>query len=108
MGMLLITVGQIRETGRAALGRYAEGVMPLIRAAGGEVVGRGSPQETVVGDGSGRPDLVALIRFPDAETIRQFLGSAAYQAQVRHRDEAFSELRSYIAADLLDESAGRP
>jgi uncharacterized protein (DUF1330 family) len=107
MSMLLITIGRLRESGGAALERYAEGVVPLIGAAGGEVVGRGIPQETVVGDDGGRPDLVALIRFPDADAIRQFLGSAAYRAQVRHRDEAFAELRSYIAADLLEGPPGR-
>ena len=73
MSMLLITVGRLRNGGMAALERYGEGVIPLISAAGGEVVGRGSPQETVVGDDSGRPDLVALIRFPNADAIHQFL-----------------------------------
>jgi|KBSMisStaDraftv2_1062788.scaffolds.fasta_scaffold00043_43 uncharacterized protein (DUF1330 family) len=102
MGMLLITVGRLRDGGMAALERYGEAVIPLISAAGGEVVGRGCPQETVVGDDRRRPDLIALIRFPDAATIRQFLESAEYRAQVRHRDGAFVELHSYIAADLLE------
>ena len=102
MSMLLITVGRLRDGGMPALDRYGEAVIPLISAAGGEVVGRGSPQETVVGDDSGRPDLVVLIRFPNAGTIRQFFESAEYRAQVRHRDEAFVELHSYIAADLLE------
>jgi len=43
------------------------------------------------------PPRIALIRFPDADTIRQFLESAEYRAQVRHRDEVFVELHSYIA-----------
>jgi uncharacterized protein (DUF1330 family) len=108
MSMLLITVGRLRNGGMAALERYGEGVIPLISAAGGEVVGRGSPQETVVGDDSGRPDLVALIRFPNADAIHQFLESAEYQMQVPHRDEAFVELHSYIAADLREEQQARP
>ena len=103
MSMLLITIGRLRDGGKAALERYGEAVIPLISAAGGEVVGRGNPQETVVGDDDrGRPDLIALIRFPNADTIRQFLASAEYLAQMRHRDEAFVELHSYIAADLLE------
>src|SRR6185295_12848938 len=75
MSMLLITIGRLRDGGKAALERYGEAVIPLISAAGGEVVGRGNPQETVVGDDRGRPDLIALIRFPNADTIRQFLAS---------------------------------
>ena len=107
MSMLLITIGRLRDGGKAALERYGEAVIPLISAAGGEVVGRGNPQETVVGDDRGRPDLIALIRFPNADTIRQFLASAEYRAQMRHRYEAFVELHSYIAADLLEVHSAR-
>jgi hypothetical protein len=32
---------------------------------------------------------------------RQFLESAECRAQMRHRDAAFVELHSYIAADVL-------
>ena len=41
------------------------------------------------------------MRFPNAEAIRGFLESQAYQAHVRFRNEAFEELRSYIADDLM-------
>lgn len=41
----------------------------------------------------------ALDRYGEAV---EFLESAEYRAQVRHRDEAFVELHSYIAADLLE------
>lgn len=101
MSMLLITVARLRPDGDAALGRYAAGVVPLVAAAGGEVLGRGRPQETVVGDRDGQPDLVAVIRFPSADAIRRFLGSAEYQANIPHRDQAFEDVRSYIAADLM-------
>ena len=41
------------------------------------------------------------MRFPNTEAIRGFLESQAYQAHVRFRNEAFEELRSYIAEDLI-------
>ena len=100
MSALLITVGRFRKGGDEALRRYASGVIPLIRAAGGEVVSRGRPLETVVGDAGTRPDLVAVMRFPDAEAIRGFLDSHAYRANVTYRNEAFEDIRSYIADDL--------
>jgi uncharacterized protein (DUF1330 family) len=101
MSALLITVGRFRKNGDKALQQYVTGVVPLIAAARGEVVSRGRPLETVVGAPGKRPDLVAVMRFPNAEAIRGFLESQAYQAYVRFRNEAFEELRSYIADDLM-------
>ena len=103
MSALLITIGSLRAGGQAALERYAVGVMPIIAAAGGQVISRGRPTETVVTDGheSGRPDLVAIIRFSSANAIRTFLGSTEYQAYVGDRESAFEQLHSYIADDLI-------
>lgn len=102
MSALLITIGRLRADGHAALERYARGVMPIIASAGGEVVSRGRPTETVVGDGEdGQPDLVAVIRFSTADAIRAFLTSAQYQAHIDDRQAAFAEVRSYIADDLM-------
>jgi uncharacterized protein (DUF1330 family) len=103
--MLLITVGHVHEGGMAALAQYAEGVLPLIAAAGGEVVVRGRPEETLVGSVNRHPDLVAVIRFPDAEAIRRFLASDAYHEYVRYRDAAFAELHSYLASELFEETS---
>ena len=105
MSVLLITIGRFRKNGDAALRQYVAGVVPLITAAGAEVVSRGRPQDTVVGDPSGRPDLVAVMRFPDAEAIRRFLESHAYRAQLSFRNEAFEDVRSYIADDLMAASS---
>jgi len=101
MSALLITVGRLRKDGNEALRQYAAGVLPLIEAAGGEVVSRGRPQETVVGDPGARPDLVAVMRFPDAAAIRGLLESHAYQVHVGFRNQAFEDVRSYIADDLM-------
>ncbi len=101
MGALLITIGRRRRDGGDALERYAAGVIGVIGAAGGEVVSRGSPTETVVGSDEGRPDLVAVIRFPSAEAIRSFLASADYRRYLPDRDRAFRDLHSYIASDLM-------
>lgn len=101
MSALLITIGRFRAGGDDALDRYVAGVVPLIAAAGGEVVTRGALQETVVGDHDRRPDLVAIMRFPSADAIRAFLDSPEYRAHVGFRHDAFEDLHSYIAADLM-------
>ena len=101
MSVLFITIGRFRQGGEDALRQYVAGVVPLISAAGGEVVSRGRPQDTLVGDRSGQPDLVAVMRFPNAGAIRGFLESHAYRAHVSFRNEAFEDVRSYIAEDLM-------
>ena len=108
MSALLITIGRFRKDADEALQQYVSGVVPLIAAAGGEVVSRGRPQETVVGDAGKQPDLVAVMRFPDAGAIRGFLESQAYQAQVGFRNEAFTDVRSYIADDLMAAPSDAP
>jgi len=94
MTAVLITIGRVATDGQDALEQYAKGTLPLIQAAGGTVVSRLRVTDTVVGDSSNSPDLVAVIRFEGADTIRHFLNSEEYRRQVPHRDMAFSELRS--------------
>jgi uncharacterized protein (DUF1330 family) len=101
MSMLLITIGRFRPNGAAALERYAAGVIPLIAAADGAVITRGRLEETVVGDRDGQPDLIAVMRFPSADAIRRFIDSAEYRACVGDRNQAFEDVRSYIASDLI-------
>lgn len=108
MSALLITVGRFRRDGEEALRHYVSGVVPLIAAAGGELVSRARPLETVVGDRLDRPDLVAVMRFPGADAIRTFLDSEAYRAHVGFRDQAFEDVRSYIADDLMAPSVEPP
>jgi uncharacterized protein (DUF1330 family) len=100
MSALLITVGKVAADGRGDLEQYAAATIPLIEAAGGTVLCRLRPTETVVGEDGGRPDLVAVIRFDSPDAVRAFLGSAAYRRQVAHRNRAFAEIHSYIAADI--------
>jgi uncharacterized protein (DUF1330 family) len=100
MSALLITVGKVAADGQDVLERYAAGTIPLIEAAGGTVIRRLRPTETVVGENGGRPDLVAMIRFDSPEAVRALLQSAAYRRQVAHRNRAFAEIHSYTAMDI--------
>jgi uncharacterized protein (DUF1330 family) len=104
MSALLITVGRFRKGGGEALRHCVAGVVPPTAGAGGEVVSRGRLQETVVGDAGTPSALVAVVRFPDAATIRGLLDRHAYRANETYRNEAFEDIRSYIADDLMTQS----
>ncbi len=95
----LVTIGCLNHDGDQWLAKYAEGVIPLIAQHQGSIVTRVLPKEPVVGDGEHMPDLIAVIDFPSEAAIRSFLGSAAYQQLVPHRERAFAWLRSYVADD---------
>lgn len=100
MSAILVTIAKIAANGQDALEQYATGTIPLIQAAGGEIIFRLRPTVTVVGEQSARPDLVAVMRFDSPGAIRSFLTSEEYRRQVPHRDRAFSEIYSYIAEEL--------
>ncbi|MEP6781281.1 MAG: DUF1330 domain-containing protein [Gemmatimonadaceae bacterium] len=100
MPAILTTIGTLHDDGAEALGRYAAVVIPLIEAAKGTVLGRGTFVEALVGKTEDCPGFVALIQFPDAECIRKLLSSAAYRAAVPDRTKAFREIRTFICEAL--------
>ena len=100
MTAILITLARVAPGGQDALEQYATGTIPLIHAAGGEVISRLRLTDTVVGDSNRRPDLVAVMRFSSTAAIRGFLNGEEYRRQVPLRDMAFSEVHSYIAEDI--------
>jgi uncharacterized protein (DUF1330 family) len=51
--------------------------VPLIEAAGGTVLCRGSFREEIVGDDF--PEFIAVIQFPDTERVHLLIESAAYR-----------------------------
>ena len=95
MSALLTTLATRRPTGDDALARYAAIVIPLIEAANGTVLCRGVFREAMVGDDG--PEFIAVIRFPDADSAREMLASAAYRAAIPDRQLAFSDLRTFIS-----------
>ena len=97
MPVLLTTIGTLDPDGGDALGRYATVVIPLIAAAGGTVLCRGTFREAIVGaDG---PEFIAVMQFPDAERIHSMFASAAYRAAVPDRSQAAPASRRTAAAN---------
>lgn len=101
MRSVLVTIGRLSPDGGEWLTRYAQGVIPLIAEYGGTILTRALPREPIVGDADRMPDLVAVMRFPSEERLREFITSARYQAFVPHRERAFEWLRSYVADEAM-------
>lgn len=98
MPALMTTIATRRPGGADALGRYAAVVIPLIEAAHGTVLCRGTFREAIVGDGG--PEFIAVIQFPDADSARNMMASAAYRAAIPDRQLAFEDLRTFISDPL--------
>ena len=95
MPAILTTIGTLDPHGGDALERYASVVIPLIEAARGTVLCRGTLREAIVG--SDCPGFIAVMQFPDAGHIRGMFASAAYRAAIPDRERAFADLRTFIS-----------
>jgi len=94
MPVIMTTLATLNPHGAAALESYAAIVVPLIHAAGGEVLSRSIFREGLVGDSF--PQFVAAIRFPDADRAREMIRSEAYRRAVVYRNDAFLDVRTFI------------
>lgn len=95
MPAILTTIGTLDPNGADALDRSASVVIPLIEAAQGTVLCRGTLREAVVGTDC--PAFIAVMQFPDAERIRGMFASAAYRAAIPDRQRAFSDIKTFIS-----------
>ncbi len=99
MPVILTTIGTLDPHGGSkALDQYASVVIPLIEAAHGTVLCRGSLREAIVGDDC--PDFIAVMQFPDADRIHKMFASAAYRAAIPDRERAFREIRTFISDSI--------
>ena len=95
MPVILTTIGTLDPRGGEALEQYASVVIPLIEAARGTVLCRGSLREVIVGDAC--PEFIAVMQFPDADRIHEMFASVAYRAAIPDRERAFREIRTFIS-----------
>jgi uncharacterized protein (DUF1330 family) len=93
MTTLLVTVTPAEGQGEA-MGRYLQGVQPLLVGAGGTLVKRVRVTDTLTGTAGTAMALV--IDFDSAETITDVFASNAYQALIPDRDKAFSNVEILV------------
>jgi uncharacterized protein (DUF1330 family) len=95
MSVILTTTANLNTNGADALERYASVVIPLIEAARGRVLARGVLRDTIVG--SDCPGFIAVMQFPDAESVHAMFDSDAYHAAIADRTLAFRDLRTFVS-----------
>ena len=82
--------------------RYAEGVQPLLAAAGIAPTLRGPVAEALAQTGAGTdagaepPATAMMLDFPDVGAARAFFAQPAYQALIPLRDAGFLRMDIYL------------
>lgn len=87
-------------SGIDAYAAYAEHAMPLLRAAGGEVLFQGRAEAFIIGPEGEGWDMVILVRYPSAAAFMKFATDPAYLAGVGHRTAALSDSRLLPLSEL--------
>ena len=87
-------------SGAEAYGRYAEAVIPLIQAHGGEQVWHGQQAAMLIGPQDKDWHLAALVRYPTARSFVDMVTSPEYQAIVAHRTAALEDSRLIALREL--------
>lgn len=94
----LIVVSTPKDNGGRAIVRYVEQVMPMLLAAGGQVVKRLAISHVVAG--RSEPQYVMVMDFEDATSVRRVFDSDEYHAIIPVRDEGLEMIDIYITEDL--------
>lgn len=80
-------------SGRDAYARYAAHTLPILAAAGGEVLFSGSASSFLIGPADEKWDAVLLVRHRSAEVFLSFARNEEYLAGVGHRTAALADSR---------------
>lgn len=81
----------------ASVQEYLKGVMPLLAAAGGQLVKRLKVGSMIHGNRSG---MVLVMDFDSAQAIKGMFESDEYAALVPVRDRGFSEMNILLAQQM--------
>jgi len=77
---------------------YIGSVMEVITENGGKTLSRFKTVESLSGEGS--PEMVSIIEFPSAESIRNMVNGAPFQALSDLRARVFSKLNMMISESM--------
>jgi len=94
----LVVTATPAEGQNEAMGRYLQGVGPLLAGAGGTLVKRARVTDTI--SGTAGTGMVMVMDFEDAESVRGVFASDAYQALIPDRDTGFSSIEILITEAL--------
>ncbi len=80
-------------SGRAAYDLYSANTLPLLAAAGGEVVMMGACHPSAIAPEGEEWDDIVLVRYPSVAAFVGMVTSAQYQAGMGHRTAALADSR---------------
>ena len=83
---------------KEALEAYVSGAMPLLKAAGGELVTRLAVNDDIAGDSKYKTFMV--MEFPDEEALKELFQSESYARLIPIRDKAFVDIDIKIGAAM--------
>jgi uncharacterized protein (DUF1330 family) len=70
--------------------RYFQNMQPLLAKANAKIVWSGYVQNTVIGDSSNQPDMVAIVEYPSVQHFVAMATSPEYQAVKNDREIALT------------------
>ena len=87
---VLIISAIVNKAHMADVPAYLGSVMQIFGQNNGKPIGRYKTVDQLLGEDS--PEMVAVIEFPDADTIKQMVEGEAFQALSELRERVFSKL----------------
>lgn len=78
------------ESGKDAYMRYFQNMQPLLAKANAKIIWSGYVQNTVIGNSSSQPDMVAIVEYPSVQHFVAMATSPEYQTVKNDREIALT------------------
>ena len=95
---ILVINAVINQENKAELQGYLNQMMQVFKDNGGKPVARYKAVENLLGDNS--PEMVAIISFPDSQTIKDMINGEDYISLTELRSRVFEKLNLIICSGL--------
>lgn len=95
---VLVINAVVEQENQSELNGYLSQMMQIFKEHGGKPIGRYKTIEKV--EGTGCPEMIALISFKDVSTIKNMLDSENYKSLSDLRERVFDKLNIVICDEL--------
>lgn len=95
---LLVINAIVNKQNMGELQEYLGSVMQIFGKNGGKPVGRYKTIEQIAGEDS--PEMIAVIEFPDVQTIKNIVSSEEFEGLAELRARVFSKLNLMICGAM--------
>ncbi len=96
--VLLVITANVNKQNIAELPEYLGAVMQIFVQNGGKPVGRYKTVNSLMGEDS--PEMMAIVAFDDAQTIKDLVSGEAFQGLADLRERVFSKLNMLISETI--------